>query len=152
VIDSASRRDLERTFADGEVIFHEGDESREIYIIREGQVAISKRFGEKEIVLAKRGRGEFFGEMSLLESLPRIGTARAIGHVKLIVLHSGGFLQKIRHDPAFAFEMLQGLSGRFRLLNEQMAKFMSTLDEADPARQSLAALIEAGPGKKPDDA
>ncbi|MBI4970126.1 MAG: cyclic nucleotide-binding domain-containing protein [Rhodospirillales bacterium] len=149
VFGGSGQGDLDRTFADGEVIFREGDESREMYIVREGTVAIVKRIGQEEIVLARRGRGEFFGEMSLLESLPRIGTARAEGKVRLLVLHAGGFLQMIRRDPAFAFEMLQRLSGRFRQLNEQMAEFLSSLDEADPARQKLAALLEVGPSTKP---
>ena len=143
--DRGNRRELERAFTDGEVIFQEGDDSREMFIIREGQVSISKRIGGEEVVLARRGRGEFFGEMALLESLPRIGTARAIGRVRLVVLYSGGFLQKVRRDPAFAFEILQKLSGRFRLLNEQVSSFMAMLDKDDPIRQRLAALMEVGP-------
>ena len=149
MLDRETRRGLERAFADGEVIFQEGDDSREMFIIREGQVAISKHVGGEEIILARRGRGEFFGEMALLESLPRIGTARAIGRVRLFVLYSGGFLQKIRRDPAFAIEMLQRLSGRFRLLNEQVSSFMAALDENDPMRQRLAELMEIGPTAGP---
>ena len=145
MLDRGNRRELERTFTDGEVIFQEGDESREMFIIRDGQVSICKRIGNEEVVLARRGRGEFFGEMALLESLPRMGTARAVGHVRLLVLHSGGFLQKVRRDPAFAFELLQRLSGRFRLLNEQVSSFMATLDTNDPIRQRLVALMEVGP-------
>jgi CRP-like cAMP-binding protein len=152
LLDRGNQRELERTFTDGEVIFKEGDESREMFIVREGQVAISKRLGTEEVILARRGRGEFFGEMALLESLPRMGTARAVGRVRLLVLHSGGFLQKVRRDPAFAFELLQRLSGRFRQLNEQVSTFMAALDRDDPARQRLIALMEIGaiegPAKK----
>lgn len=144
LLDRGNQRELERTFTDGEVIFKEGDESREMFIIRYGQVAISKRLGNEEVVLARRGRGEFFGEMALLESLPRMGTARAIGRVRVLVLNSGGFLQKVRRDPAFAFELLQCLSGRFRVLNEQVSSFMATLDTNDPIRQRMVALIEVG--------
>jgi CRP-like cAMP-binding protein len=141
--------DSERSFEDGETIFNEGDESREMFIIRDGEVAISKRIGNGEIVLARRRRGEFFGEMALLESLPRMGTARAVGRVRLVVLHSGSFLQKIRRDPAFAFEMLHRLSGRFRQLNEQVIAFLAALPEDDPARRRLAQLMEVGSTDKP---
>ncbi len=145
MFDRGTRRELDRVFTDGELIFQEGDDSREMFVIREGQVAISKRIGREEVVLARLGRGEFFGEMAMLESLPRIGTARAVGRVRLLALHSGGFLQKVHRDPAFAIEMLQQLSGRFRLLNEQVASFMAMLDETDPIRHRLAALMDAGP-------
>lgn len=136
--------DLERTFANGEIIFREGDESREMFIIREGEVVITRQAGSREVVLAKRARGEFIGEMALLESLPRIGTAKAVGTVRLVVLHSGSFLHKLRRDPAFAFEMMQALSRRFRLLNEQVIKILSTLDEGDPVRRRLAELMDVG--------
>lgn len=139
-----SGREMERTFADGEVIFREGDESREMFIIRDGQVAISKHLGGEEVILARRGRGEFFGEMALLESLPRAASARAVGRVRLLTLHSGGFIQKVRRDPAFAFELLQCLSGRIRLLNDQVFSFMATLDKNDPIRHRLIALMETG--------
>jgi CRP-like cAMP-binding protein len=139
--------DLERSFGDGETIFAEGDESREMFLIRDGEVAISKRAGDGEIVLARLGRGEFFGEMALLESLPRSGTARAVGAVRLVVLHSGSFLQKIRRDPAFAFEIMQRLSARLRRVNEQMAGFLAALPEDDPARRQLAGLMEGAEQK-----
>ena len=144
VMGRSGTTDLERTFGDGEIIFREGDESREMFIIRDGEVVISKQSGTQEIVLARRGRGEFIGEMALLESLPRIGTARAVGRVRLVVLHSGSFLQKLRRDPAFAFEMMQSLSRRFRILNNQVMQVLNALDESDPVRHRLAALIETG--------
>ncbi len=141
---SSSNDDLERSFQDGEIIFREGDESREMFIIREGEVAITRQSGGSTIVLARRRRGEFIGEMALLESQPRIGTAVAIGSVRLVVLHSGSFLQKLRRDPAFAFEMMQTLSRRFRILNEQVLKILNGLDQNDPARRKLAELMETG--------
>jgi CRP-like cAMP-binding protein len=71
--------------------------------------------------LAVLERGSFFGEMSLLEGLPRSATARAIGAVELLVLKPGSLLLRIRRDPTFAFELLQQLSGRIRDLNEKLA-------------------------------
>jgi len=138
--------EIERTFADGEIIFREGDESREMFIIQEGEVVITKQAGNREIVLARLARGEFIGEMALLESLPRIGTAKAVGRVNVVVLHSGSFLRKLRRDPAFAFEMMQKLSGRFRLLHNQVMQIMAALDESDPVRRRLVTLLEVGSG------
>ena len=63
------------------------------------------------------GRGDFFGDMSLLESLPRSATVRALGTTRVQVIQPGGLMLKFRRDPSFAFEMLQRLSGRVRNIN-----------------------------------
>ncbi len=113
-------------------MFHQGDESREMYVIQRGKVAIVDVSGPEEILLATRERGEFFGEMALLESLPRTATARAIGDTQVLVIRPGGFLKMIRHDPAFCFELLQSLSSRFRLINEQLVEVMKNgADDVD---------------------
>jgi CRP-like cAMP-binding protein len=73
-------------------------------------------------------RGAFFGEMSLLEGLPRSATARAVGKVSLLVLRPGSLLLQIRRDPTFAFELLQQLSGRIRELNDKLVIKTSTAE------------------------
>ncbi|MCC6900984.1 MAG: cyclic nucleotide-binding domain-containing protein [Polyangiaceae bacterium] len=123
-------KELERTYGDGESIVEEGDHSRDMFVIQTGRVRISKRVGEREVELATLERGDFFGEMSLLESLPRDATARAVGTTELLVISAGALLVRMRRDPTFAFEMLHRLSGRVRLLN---ARLVGLLDErSDP--------------------
>jgi CRP/FNR family transcriptional regulator, cyclic AMP receptor protein len=123
---------------DGEVIFQEGDQSSEMYVVVEGAVTVSKKSPRGEIHLATLNRGDFVGEMSLLESLPRSATARAKGATKLLVIHPGGFLLKIRRDPTFAFEMLQSLSKRIRLTNESL---MHELGRSGHNDESLRAIL-----------
>jgi CRP-like cAMP-binding protein len=114
------RHELQK-FADGETIFVENESSSEMFVVRSGKVEISKSVGDHSMRLAVLERGSFFGEMSLLEGLPRSATARAIGAVELLVLKPGSLLLRIRRDPTFAFELLQQLSGRIRDLNEKLA-------------------------------
>ncbi len=116
---------MSRVFEQGEIIFTEGDDSREMYVVVSGGVEVIKKTKSGEVHLAKLNKGDFVGEMSLLESLPRSATARAIGTTKLLVIQPGGFLLKIRRDPTFAFEMLQSLSRRIRLTNESLVKELS---------------------------
>lgn len=123
---------------DGDVVFHEGDNSSEMYVVVEGQVTVSKQSSRGDIHLATLQRGDFVGEMSLLESLPRSATARAKGATKLLVIHPGGFLLKIRRDPTFAFEMLQSLSKRIRLTNENL---MRELDRSGHNAESLKTIL-----------
>lgn len=108
-----------REYSEGETVFREGDASFEMYVVQSGTVAVFQNGAE----IAVLTRGDFLGEMSLLESLPRSATAVARGPVRLLCIQPGGFLLKIRRDPTFAFELLQALSRRVRQLNgERLVK------------------------------
>ena len=74
-----SRHHEMETFADREIVFREGEQTRDMYVIHEGRVEILKHAGGHEVQLAVLERGSFFGEMSMLEGLPRSATARALG-------------------------------------------------------------------------
>lgn len=107
-------------YTDGEFIFEEGDTSRDLFIIQEGEVEIFKKTEMGELKLAVFLRGDFFGDMALLQGGHRFAGAKAKGKTKLLVLQPGGFLLKIRRDPTFAFEMLQALSMRIKVSNERL--------------------------------
>jgi CRP/FNR family cyclic AMP-dependent transcriptional regulator len=144
-----------QSFADGEVIFKEGDTSSEMYVIRTGRVDISKQVGGHPIGLATLERGSFFGEMSLLEGLPRSATARASGETELLVLRPGSLLLQIRRDPTFAFELLQQLSGRIRELNEKLVFRLATAEFGNRLARSafmMSAAAEFVPAhERPDE-
>ena len=107
-----------RSFGAGEVIVQRGDAADEMFVIRSGNVEIRRDDG----VVARLGPGDFFGEMSLLESLPRDADAVALTNVELLVITQGGLLVRLRRDPTFALEMLHSLSGRVRMLNALLAE------------------------------
>ena len=76
-------------FKKGHVLFNEGDAGEDMFIIQSGKVAIKKRVNEGgDATLAVLEKGDFFGEMALLERLPRSATAapsrRAIAHARTI--------------------------------------------------------------------
>jgi CRP/FNR family transcriptional regulator, cyclic AMP receptor protein len=132
--------DSVRTFQPGEIIFAEGDDSREMFVVLEGQVEIVKKSPQGvPIRLAAISRGEFLGEMSLLESLPRSATARAVNDVKLLSIQPGGFLLKIRRDPTFAFEIMQSLSRRIRVTNDAL---MNAMNRGETSTESLRKIIQ----------
>ena len=143
--------DIERRFShehieeyeDGEVIFKEGDDGRELYIIQEGCVQIKKQSSVGELVLIQFERGEFFGDMALLQSIPRFASAYSKGKSKILVLQPGGFLLKIRRDPTFAFEMLQQLSARVKLSSEKFIEAVSNGQMSSNKVQDILSSIEA---------
>lgn len=127
-------------FKDGEILFREGDLSREMYIVQQGAVEVFKNVEDKTIVLGRVERGHMVGEMSLLESLPRSATAKAVGETTLLVLEPGSFLLKIRRDPTFAFELMKQLSDRIRQTND---KLVALLINEQVSRSSLQKIIES---------
>lgn len=133
-----NRFDEIETFRDGEVIVREGELGQDMYVVQKGQVVVSKMIDDQEVTLAVLDRGSFFGEMSLLESLPRSATVRAKGEARLLVIRPGSLLLKIRRDPTFAFEMLQQMSRRIRTLNE---KLMGAVDTEPAAKEAEAAAL-----------
>lgn len=112
--------ELERAYEDGQVICREGEASEEMFVIQSGKVRIVKDRGGVEVQLAVLEKGDFFGEMSLLEGLPRDASAIAVGSTHVLVMSSGALLVRLRRDPTFAFELLRRLSGRVRALNARL--------------------------------
>lgn len=102
-----------RSFGAGESIVERGEAADEMFVIRSGRVEIRRDDG----IVAELVAGDFFGEMSLLESLPRDADAVALTDVELLVITQGALLVRLRRDPTFALEMLHRLSGRIRSLN-----------------------------------
>jgi CRP-like cAMP-binding protein len=116
----------ERTYEPGEIIFGEGDTSTEMFIIQEGRVVVTKQVAGSDVYLATLERGDFFGEMALLDSQPRHATCAAVERTRLIAIKSGELLMKLRRDPTFALEMLQTMSRRIRLLDDKLADLMQS--------------------------
>lgn len=131
-------KDIEKSYSDGEVIVRQGDTGREMFIIQSGEAQVSTARNGKEAILATLSRGDFFGEMSLLEDMPRSATVRAKGETRALVLNTSSFLLKIRRDPTFAFDVLKKMSQRVRELNE---KVMALIDKAKLSPEEVKDIM-----------
>ena len=125
-----SERELE--FDDGQYLFREGDSGTEMFVIQEGQVRVTKRTDGAELHLSTLGRGDFLGEMALLEGMPRDADARAVGPTRVLSIGQGGLLMRIRRDPTFALELLNAMSGRVRDLNARLAQVTTHSSSEEP--------------------
>ena len=131
-------------FEAGSVIFREGDLGSEMYIIQRGHVRISLKVGGRERELAVLEKGDFFGEIALLDESPaRSATATAIDDVEVLELTSRDLDQILRRKPDIAVRMMTKLSERLREANRRFEEFgsreeLSALTPA-PARQGIEA-------------
>jgi CRP/FNR family transcriptional regulator, cyclic AMP receptor protein len=137
--------ELSRTFADAELICREGDSSAEMYVIRRGSVRVFKASPRGELDLAVLSKGDFFGEMSVLEGLPRDASAQAIGEAEVLVMTAGALLVRLRRDPTFAFELLRRLSGRVRSLNARLLLALQNGSESSRPAFGDALLYQSEP-------
>lgn len=78
-------------FESGEVIFHEGDIGDYLYIIINGEVEIFNTIKGKEHCIAKLSKGEYFGEMALLNQRSRLATVRCLSAVDVLALRKSDF-------------------------------------------------------------
>ena len=147
---SVSRHEIQ-TFADGEIVVREGEETREMFVIRKGEIEVVKLVGGHEVLLAVLQRGAIFGEMALLEGLPRSATARARGATSLVVLRPGSLLLQIRRDPTFAFELLQQMSRRIRELNDKLVSNLASEDFGDRHSTLMMTAASEYPTVESDD-
>ncbi|MDW8361828.1 MAG: cyclic nucleotide-binding domain-containing protein [Myxococcales bacterium] len=115
----------EQSYRAGQIVFREGDIGGPLYLIREGRVRISRTVaGMGEEALAILGPGDAFGEMSLIEDVPRSADAIAHEACKLLVIERDPFEDLLLLHKDLAYEILWNfvriLSARLRETNEKM--------------------------------
>ena len=116
----------EATYPAGAVIVREGEVSNRFFLIAEGTVRVCRHFGQPdEVELARFGRCEFFGEMCILETLPRAATVQAVSDTTVVSLTSLAFYQLYQAMPAqhsiLVLNIARDLSRRLRRLDEVFA-------------------------------
>jgi len=101
------------------VLFRAGDAGDAMYLIERGKVRISVEATDgRELTLTELGRGDFFGEMVLLDGQPRSANAAVAEEARLAVLSREDFLSFMRSNPNVALEMLTALANRLRHTDE----------------------------------
>ena len=123
-----------RHFGPGETVFREGELGSDMFIIQSGQVMISRKVGGKDLELAVLEKGDFFGEMALLDEFPeRSATATAVSAVEALQLKSADLDILLRKKPDIAIRMMMKLADRLREANRQF-------EEAVGQRSDIASL------------
>lgn len=132
----------------GTVLFEEGQPGDRMYVIQSGRVQIVKRIGEQRFPLASLGPGDSFGEMSLLDGLPRSADAVVSEDSKLLVVERETFDQLVRENGEVAVRLMRKLSERLREANRTIEGFLAQ-NGAVVAVQLLRSLAGPGPDERP---
>jgi CRP/FNR family cyclic AMP-dependent transcriptional regulator len=108
----------------GTVLFNDGDKGEEMYIIQSGRVKISKRIRGVEKTLATLEKGEFFGEMAILNDKPRSASAETVDECEMLVIDRKTFDTLLRSNVEIAIRFIKRLADRLREANDQMESLM----------------------------
>ena len=108
------------------VIVAEGESGNKLFLIGSGSIRIWKQFGKPDaVMLATLGPGDFFGEMCILETLPRSATAQAAEDSRLFRISSMAFLHLYEQKPSaygiLVLNIARDLSRRLRRLDDAFA-------------------------------
>jgi CRP-like cAMP-binding protein len=92
----------------GKVLIREGERGREFFVLLEGEAKVTRRGRQ----IATRRPGEFFGEIALVSSLPRVATVTTTSPVRALVITDRDFRALLRSSPPIALKVLEAVAER----------------------------------------
>jgi CRP-like cAMP-binding protein len=105
-------------FGVDDIIFEEGSTGRELFVVLDGEVEIAKMNGTSKTSITKLGKGEFFGEMAVIDGSARSATAIASApNTRVMRINHARFVYLVSQQPAFALMVMDALSKRLRASN-----------------------------------
>jgi CRP-like cAMP-binding protein len=133
-------KDSQLTFNAGERIFSQDELGTEMFIIQEGEVEIVKHIGGESHVLSHLEKGDFFGEMAILEALPRTADAIARTEVRVVAINGSRFDEMLRRNPEVAVRIIRKYSKRLREANTLLEKLVGREVDVDHAALDATRL------------
>ncbi len=111
-----------RALVRGDVLFEAGDKPDNLYVVLGGRVAIANRsIDGRESVVALMETGDLFGEMGMLDGLPRSAEARALEASRVLAIPYEPVRDLFEAEPALLWGVVRMLSGRLRAVDEALA-------------------------------
>jgi CRP/FNR family cyclic AMP-dependent transcriptional regulator len=110
------------TFKDGQVIFEEGSNGYWIYVVEEGEVAISKKVKGQRFLIEVLKPGDIFGEMAYIDKEPRSATATAKGETVVGLVDRDFFDKEFNKLSAEFQKLLKIVALRLRRTTDNAIK------------------------------
>ncbi len=126
-------------YGTSERVFTEGDLGTTMYIVQSGKIRLFRVVEGQKRLHGMMEKGDFFGEMSILEGLPRTISAEAVEDAELIEINSMTFDKMIKGNIEIAIRMLRKLSIRLRETERRLEGFQADGRSAAPARPAASA-------------
>lgn len=116
-----------RHFEPGQVLFHEGDDGRDVYIVLKGIVKVVTTAGSgHQVILDLLTAGSVLGELSAIDSRPRSASAEALTSLAVLVFGIEDFQHFLEGQPRAATELLGVVAARLRISSQRQLEFGSS--------------------------
>lgn len=117
-----SRVAVPRRFPEGTRVFHEGDESDSCYVVRSGELRVTRQHSDgRAIALATLGPGDMFGELAMLDGEARSASVETLSDVALLALSAADMRGLLAKNPQITVKLVITLTRRLRAANERIA-------------------------------
>ncbi|BAZ67069.1 MAG: Crp/Fnr family transcriptional regulator [Pelatocladus maniniholoensis HA4357-MV3] len=130
---------VEHEYPAGRAVLMEDAWGNAVYLIVSGWVKVRRTVGEDSVALAILGRGDFFGEMAILDESPRSTDVIALSVVKLLSISREKFIHILFKDPQLHHRMLQLMVRRLRHANVRLQ-----MRSCPPAVKLVHTLVSLG--------
>ena len=129
-----------KTYSAGQKIFAMGDEGRNAYFIERGRVQVSLPKDDGETIIAELGKGEIFGETSMIDEVPRSATVTAVEDTEVIVIQRSRFIQPLKSAHPMMNLLLRIVLARFRDAQRQLSGMRTTSSEMNTSLEEIRSL------------
>jgi CRP/FNR family transcriptional regulator len=141
---------LPRSYAGGQTVFREGDESNTCYVVRSGRArAVREHSDGRSITLAHFGPGDIFGELAMFDNERRSATIQTLEDTELTAILGSDMRRLMREHPDIAVHLLAALAGRLRETNERLTR-QSFQTVQSRVASVLAEMIDAARAEPAD--
>ncbi|NNM54438.1 MAG: Crp/Fnr family transcriptional regulator [Spirochaetales bacterium] len=111
-----------KVLSSDQIVFHENEEGDQMFIIQEGKVQISRQIAGKETPIAVLEKGEFFGEMAIVNRIKRTASATTLAPTTLLAFDRIGLEQMVEKNPKIALSIIDKLCRRLQNANGQIQR------------------------------
>ncbi len=101
-------------------LFQEGELSQSMYLLQEGQLIVTRKDGEEQVILGYIHKGELVGELSFMDQAPRSATVRAVTDCKLVQIPQKTIEEVLKAQPPWLEVFIKTLVGRLRETNKRV--------------------------------
>jgi CRP/FNR family cyclic AMP-dependent transcriptional regulator len=115
-----------RPYPAGAVIVRQGDTSMSFYVVLSGRVRVVRHSAGRDgaggdgVDIVEEGPGSFFGEMGVIDDLPRAATVMALEPTECGLLAKWDFQRELSADPGIALSLISVLNARIRTLEDRL--------------------------------
>src|SRR5918999_1618155 len=122
-LERISRVAIPRSYPAGARVFHEGDRSDACYLVRSGDLRVTREHSDgRAIALARLGPGDIFGGLAMLDGQARSASVEALSDSELLALPAADFRRLLGEHSQISVKLIAALTRRLRETNERVAR------------------------------